>query len=179
MSTKLVILGLLRDQPLHGYEIKRIIEDHMGDWTSIAFGSIYFALDKLTQEGFLENIGIEQDGARPSRKVYQITRLGREEFLRLLRETWEHSEHQYFSIDIGIFFMDALPLEEIRDYLRKHIAALEEAVRYINDHQAEQLNTPDVPRLAEIIFSHSVAHSQAELAWLKDTLAKVESGVYS
>jgi DNA-binding PadR family transcriptional regulator len=178
LSTKLVILGLLRDQPLHGYEIKRIIEDHMGDWTSIAFGSIYFALDKLTGEGFLENIGVEQDGARPSRKIYQITQVGREEFLRLLRETWEHSERQYFAIDIGIFFMDALPQAEIKDYLRKRITALEEVVRHLDTHQAEQLNTPDVPRLAEIIFAHSVVHTRAELAWLKDTLTKVESGVY-
>jgi DNA-binding PadR family transcriptional regulator len=44
MSTRLVILGLLRERSLHGYEIKHIIQDHMGDWTSIAFGSIYFAL---------------------------------------------------------------------------------------------------------------------------------------
>jgi len=53
MSVRLVILGLLCDRPLYGYEIKQIIEEHMGDWTSIAFGSIYFALDKLAEEGFV------------------------------------------------------------------------------------------------------------------------------
>jgi Fe2+ or Zn2+ uptake regulation protein len=56
MSVKLVILGLLRERPLYGYEIKQIIEEHMGDWTSIAFGSIYFALDKLAKEGFVEKV---------------------------------------------------------------------------------------------------------------------------
>jgi len=57
MSTRLVILGLLRERPLYGYEIKHVIEDHMGDWTSIAFGSIYFALGKLTE------IGLDLSGA--------------------------------------------------------------------------------------------------------------------
>ncbi len=50
MSTRLVILGFLRERSLHGYEIKQLIEDRMGDWTSIAFGSIYFALSKLAEE---------------------------------------------------------------------------------------------------------------------------------
>ena len=40
MSTRLVILGFLRRAPLYGYQIKRMIEQIMGDWTNIAFGSI-------------------------------------------------------------------------------------------------------------------------------------------
>ena len=76
MSTRLVILGLLRERPLYGYEIKHIIEDHMGDWTNIAFGSIYFALKKLAEEGFVERAAVEREGNRPSRTVYQLTPAG-------------------------------------------------------------------------------------------------------
>jgi DNA-binding PadR family transcriptional regulator len=179
LSTRLVILGLLRERPLYGYEIKSIIEDHMGDWTSIAFGSIYFALDKLTQEGYLEKAGTEQAGSRPSRNVYQITKPGREEFLRLLRETWERFDQQYFALDIGIFFMSALSPGEIRGYLNKRIATLKEILRHVDKHQAEQLSNPDVPRLAEVIFSHSLVHLRAELQWTKDLLEKVEHGLYT
>ena len=69
MSVRLVILGLLRENPLYGYEIKQIIEEHMSDWTSIAFGSIYFALDKLAAENFVEKVSVEKEGRRPSRSV--------------------------------------------------------------------------------------------------------------
>ena len=89
MSVRMVILGLLRERPLYGYEIKHIIEDHMGDWTSIAFGSIYFALDKLAKERLVEKVSVEQDGKRPSRSVYEITDAGRKEFMHLLRESWQ------------------------------------------------------------------------------------------
>ena len=41
MSTRLVMLGLLRERPLYGYELKHIIEDHMGDWTNIALSLIH------------------------------------------------------------------------------------------------------------------------------------------
>jgi DNA-binding PadR family transcriptional regulator len=118
MSTRLVILGLLRERPLYGYEIKHIIEDHMGDWTSIAFGSIYFALRKLAEESFIEKIATEKEGSRPSRSVYQITEAGQAEFLRLLREVWSEMERHYFAFDIGLFFMEALPTEEAKSYLQ-------------------------------------------------------------
>ena len=34
----------------------------MGDWTSIAFGSIYFALRKLAEEGFIRDPSLPQSG---------------------------------------------------------------------------------------------------------------------
>ncbi|MBN2257921.1 MAG: PadR family transcriptional regulator [Anaerolineaceae bacterium] len=178
MSVRLVILGLLHRKPLYGYEIKHIIEDHMGDWTSIAFGSIYFALEKLAKEKFVERVGIEQEGKRPSRSVYQITDAGRGEFLHLLRVGWKQVEQQYFPLDICLFFMDSLPLEEVKEYLRIRKGSLQETVGYIQSHCDEQLQVPQVPHLARAIFDHSLVHTKAELAWVTDLLQKLESGEY-
>jgi DNA-binding PadR family transcriptional regulator len=179
MSTRLVILGFLRGQPLYGYEIKRMIEQVMGDWTNIAFGSIYFALKKLAEEGFVEKVGTEQEGGRPSRTVYQITAAGREEFLRLLREVWDSVERQTFAFDIGLSFMSALPMEEVRGYLRKRVTHLEHVLQYLEAHQAEQLADEHVPdRLASAVFEHHRRHLQAELDWTRDLLQSVEQRVY-
>lgn len=178
MSTRLVILGLLRDRALYGYELKQIIEEHMGDWTSIAFGSIYFALNKLADEGCIEKIATEQEGNRPSRSVYQITAAGRAEFMRLLRAVWGEIERTYFALDIGLFFMDALPLAEVKSYLHQRVATLEAIAQHLDAHQAEQLEQGEAPRLANAIFDHSRAHFQAELAWTRDLLGKIERGEY-
>ncbi len=177
MSVRLVILGLLRENPLYGYEIKQIIEEHMSDWTSIAFGSIYFALDKLAQENYVEKVGVEQPGKWPSRSVYQITPAGRQEFLRLLRESWGNVEKQYFSLDICLFFKDALPTEEIVSYLRDRQAILRGALEHIASHRDEEMAQPEIPPVARAIFEHSIAHTRAELEWVTDLLAKVESGI--
>lgn len=180
MSTRLVILGLLRDQSLYGYEIKHIIEDRMGDWTNIAFGSIYFALRKLAEEGFVEKIATEQEGSRPSRTVYQITDAGRAEFLRLLREVWGGLERHYFAIDVGLAFIEALPVEEVKGYLRERMAQLEGIVQHLDAHQEEILVIEEVPRNKTIaVFDHSRVHFEAELAWTRDLLEQVEQGNYS
>jgi len=171
MSTRLVVLGLLQERPLHGYEIKHIIQDHMGDWTSIAFGSIYFALKKLTEEGMVEIAATEQDGNRPSRTVYAVTDAGRAEFLRLLRELWEAPERQYFATDLGLFFMDALSTDELLGHLAGRIESLEETLRFLARHREENMADPHVPRRARFIFDHSQVHLEAELAWTR-TLQK-------
>jgi DNA-binding PadR family transcriptional regulator len=172
MSTRLVILGLLRDQPLHGYEIKQIIEEHMGDWTSIAFGSIYFALGKLSEEGLIEMAATEKKGNRPSRSVYQITEAGRSEFIRLLKEVWSEPERQYFALDVGLAFMNALPADEITGYLHKRVAQLESTLQYLDSHQQVQMLQTNIPKSAVAIFEHSRTHYAAELSWTKGLLKK-------
>jgi DNA-binding PadR family transcriptional regulator len=176
MTTRLVILGLLRERPLYGYELKQIIEEHMGDWTNIAFGSIYFALGKLAEEGFAEQIAVEQEGRRPSRSVYQITEAGQAEFLRLLREVWGEVERHYYAIDVGLAFMEALPNNEVKGYLKGRIAQLEGIMQHISEHKAEQMAQPEVPTQAAAVFDHSLAHFQAELDWTRNLLDKVEAG---
>ena len=178
MTVRLVILGLLRERPLYGYEIKQIIEEHMSDWTSIAFGSIYFALDKLSDEKFVEKVQVEQENKRPARSVYQITDKGRDEFLRLLRESWQQAERQYFSIDICLFFLETLPLDEIKAYLHRRVAQLEGTLTYLDSHQQEALGEQQAPRPAVAIFEHSRVHFQAELTWTRDLLAQVERGEF-
>jgi DNA-binding PadR family transcriptional regulator len=175
MSTRLVILGLLRSRPLHGYEIKRVIEEHMGDWTSIAFGSIYFALQKLVEEEAIEILATEKAGGRPSRTVYSITEKGRDEFVTLLRGAWKTFERHSFAVDLGLFFFEGLPANEIHGLLHDRVATLTETLRLFESHRSEVTQDPKVPPQSEAIFEHASKHLLAELSWTKDVLAAIES----
>jgi DNA-binding PadR family transcriptional regulator len=178
MSTRMVILGFLRERPLYGYEIKQLIERIMGDWTDIAFGSIYFALKKLDEEGFVEKKGPEQKNAgRPSRTVYQITSAGRKEFLRLLRGVWGNVQRQSFAFDLGLSFIGALSDEEIRSNLRQRAARLERMLEYLTSHESEQLKDEHVPKhLVSTVFAHHRVHMQAELDWTRKLLEGIDRG---
>lgn len=179
MITRLVILGFLKRRPLYGYEIKQWIEHIMGDWANIAFGSIYFALGKLTKDGFIRKKETTQEGNRPSRNIYQITETGKREFLKLLRKLWGTLENQYFSIDIGLQFMDSLPVEEITGFLQNRVKHLEHILIFLEKHQEEELSDDHVPvNLVSAIFSHHRLHYKAELDWTKTLLKKIEQGVF-
>ncbi|MBN1967409.1 MAG: PadR family transcriptional regulator [Anaerolineae bacterium] len=177
MTTRLVILGLLRERPLYGYEIKQLIEERgMEDWTSIAYGSIYFALGKLADERFIENVAVEQQGNRPSRSVYQITDAGRKEFLRLLREVWGTLDWPAFDIEVAVYFMAALPRAELVAYLRQRVEGLTGAIDKATAERDDHMRQPKVPRVVQAIFSHGLTYLRGELAWTEDLLAQVEAG---
>ena len=126
----------------------------------------------------LEKVATEKEGKRPSRSVYQITAAGREEFLRLLREVWREVERHYYTLDIGLAFMEALPGEEVEGYLRDRVSQLEGVVQHVTAHRAEVLADAYVSRVVSAVFDHSLAHFEAELAWTRDVLDKAERGVY-
>ncbi len=175
MSTRLVILGLLRNGSLHGYELKHIIEEHMGDWTNIAYGSIYFALGKLREEGFIATEAANRTGRRPEKTVYAITKDGKNEFIRLLRETLRRQHQQYFDIDIAMAFIDALDPVEARELVCERMASLEKAVRYLDIHESAERSKPEIPEVARLIFSHGRAHLLAELDWTREVLVFLDS----
>ena len=47
----LAILGLLEERDLHGYEIRRLLREHLGLLANVSFGSIYPALTRLEKAG--------------------------------------------------------------------------------------------------------------------------------
>lgn len=170
MSVKAVILGILQREPLHGYDLKRIIEREMGDWANIAFGSIYFALEGLAKDGFVTSEAREGAGHRPSRIVYTITEAGRTEFLRLLRELWQDRAREQSPLDIAMAFCRDLPRDEVRGYLEARRAYLAASLEYLKAHEEETMRNPYVPKESRFIFSHARHRLQAELGWTAEVL---------
>lgn len=165
-NIRLVLLGVLCMKPMHGYEIKHIIEDHMGDWTDIKFGSIYFSLSKLAEENNIEVVEESRQGNRPSRTIYRITDKGRQEYQKLLRKLFTSNNRTLYSLDIGIFFIKDLPKEEAVKYLDDQIKKTARALEYLRSHSDQLKNNPEVPKQASIITDHSQKHTEAEYNWL-------------
>jgi DNA-binding PadR family transcriptional regulator len=122
-----VILSILQQRPMHGYEIQQIISDQaLEQWTDILSGSIYFALSQMEKEELIRADAEERTGNR-IRKIYAITERGKEAFMQLLREalvTPPHSLKSSFSLALGM--AQALPIEERSKSLRQNIRNLEE-----------------------------------------------------
>jgi len=64
--------------PLHGYGIARRIEQTSGDLLSVNYGTLYPALLKLEQEGYIASEWGVSDNNRRA-KYYKLTRIGRKQ----------------------------------------------------------------------------------------------------
>lgn len=75
--------------PLHGYGIARRIEQTSGDNLSLNYGTLYPALLKLEQEGFVTSEwGVSENNRKA--KFYRLTRAGRKQVDRETQE-WERT----------------------------------------------------------------------------------------
>jgi len=62
---ELAILGLLKEQDLHGYELKKRLTEALGPLSSVSFGSLYPALSRLERKGALAAASAEPGPAAP------------------------------------------------------------------------------------------------------------------
>jgi len=86
----LMILKTLHSMgTLHGYGIARRIEQISGDQLSVNYGTLYPALLKLEQEGFISSEWGVSDNNRKAR-FYKLTRAGRKQLEKETRE-WEQT----------------------------------------------------------------------------------------
>ncbi len=74
---------------LHGYGIARRIEQTSGDRLSVNYGTIYPALLKLEQEGYIGSEWGVSDNKRKA-KYYHLTRAGRKQVEREARD-WQRT----------------------------------------------------------------------------------------
>ena len=75
--------------PRHGYGVARRIEQTSGGLLSINYGTLYPALLKLEQEGYVSTEWGTSDNNRRA-KFYTLTRAGRRQLARETRE-WERT----------------------------------------------------------------------------------------
>ena len=71
-----LILSLLRDRAMHGYEMCLEIERRAGGYFSLKHSTLYPLLHRLEKQGFIVGEWKALDAGKP-KKVYKLTRKGR------------------------------------------------------------------------------------------------------
>jgi len=86
-TVDLLILKTIHRGPLHGWGIAKRIQLVSGDVLSVGQGSLYPALHRLEQQGWISAEWKDSDLGRPA-KFYSLTREGRKQLERELK-SWE------------------------------------------------------------------------------------------
>ena len=73
----LVLLSLLSERPMHGYEANAELERrHVRDWAGISRPQVYYSLEKLTRLRLVRPTGSDEPSAGPERRVLATTAAG-------------------------------------------------------------------------------------------------------
>jgi DNA-binding PadR family transcriptional regulator len=101
----LVILSLLAERPMHGYEVNATLEERkIREWAPVSRPQIYYSLDKLTRLGLIRVGADESPAAGPERRVFETTAAGRDRLADALESKhWVNNRvHQPFLIWLAL-----------------------------------------------------------------------------
>lgn len=171
MSVRHAILGLLVQQPRHGYELRHAFEAMVGGGANWAVkpAQIYTTLARLEDAGHVVCTAVAQSGG-PEKRIYEVTDVGREE--------------------LRAWLLDPLPAEHVRDpfFLKLMIAqatavdprpliAIQRSGLYRELHELTRRRSAVDPKVAlaqAMLYDKVVMHLDADLRWLDMIEARLE-----
>jgi DNA-binding PadR family transcriptional regulator len=169
-----IILGLLHDQPMHGYEMFQQFESGtLGEIVHLEMSQMYAFLKKLEQLGYIE-AELESQGARPPRKIFHLTTTGRAFLLQWLTIPVDKPRDIRMLFLIKLYFVRRLLpggtvalIEAQKGACRQFLVHLE-ARR--EQHRQQQ---DDGTFFDHVVLSSRIHQTRALLTWLDELLAEV------
>ncbi|MDF2579222.1 MAG: hypothetical protein K0S49_801 [Microbacterium sp.] len=165
-----MILGFLAEGPLHGYELRRRMEQLHGYARTISDGTLYPAIARLTKAGLLTR-DTEPGAAGAPRQTLRLTDTGRARLLERLRSADRHDITDGSRFFVILTFLSLLPEREARDtVLRRRLDYLEQPASFFYDGD-KPLCAADItdPYRRGILLS-ARATSRAERTWIRELL---------
>src|SRR4051794_15111625 len=166
MSVGQTFLGLLEEQPRHGYDLKRAYDERFGRDRPLQYGQVYSTLARLLKHGFVEVDGVEPGGG-PERKRYAITDAGVADVERWLSEPEAPESYLQSTLfsKVALALLTGRRAADILDIQRaEHLRLMRELTRRKADGDiADQL-----------VCDHALFHLEADLRWLELTAARLD-----
>ena len=187
------MLGLLADQPRHGYELKKRLSETLGPLWGISFGSLYPALKRLERSGAIEEVEDPANGtapgpgfvptgsltgdlaaarlrrrARPSRrtrKAYAITEVGRALFAELLTDESADDERAFA---LKLSFCRYLSPTDRLAFLERRRSQLVQRLSTARKSPASRT----IDRYTRSLLEHRNTSTQHDLEWIDGLIAQ-------
>ena len=164
---ELLLLGLLKESPKHGYDIKLKIKEILSFFAGVELKSIYYPLRVLEKKGLVIK-RINREGRRPQRFVYALTAKGEARFNELLSSSFLDFRRPQFSLDLSLYFLNFIKpdiakrrLHARQLILKKISKGLEQLIKLQGSKKSPALRR---------ILEHNLQMVQSESKFLSDLI---------
>ena len=165
----LVLLSLLAERPMHGYEANAVLEFRkVRDWAGVSRPQVYYSLEKLARGELIRAVQTKNDAAGPERNVFGTTPRGRAALADALeRADWtEQSERPAFLTWMALSWQcrPGVFLEQIgwrREFLERELKEKQETLRAVRKEVGHRYHE------AVWMLGLSMDQLQTELRWIR------------
>lgn len=169
ISIRTFILGLLTQQPMSGYDIKRFLKSLSWLIGSPSFGSLYPALRALLEEELVTVEVVPREG-KPPRKIYSVTEAGKQAFVEQSGQSTT-SDVSLKTFVMYLILSDSLSRAELLACLRQRqaqVTAQQESLQKGLVAQEEEQQGGQ-----QMALDYGLAIARAELAWLDQAMERL------
>jgi DNA-binding PadR family transcriptional regulator len=165
MERELVLLGLLSDEELYGYQINEMVETYLGSSINLTKPTAYRILHSFAENGLI-TFRDEKEGNRPTRRVYKITKAGRDHFKDLLKQGLREFKPMENVNAISLAFLGNISNREAKSLLEERRAELTKTLDSYFEDDTELGNF-------ELVVENRILHLSAELEWIKGVIDRI------
>ena len=167
-SLEFALLGLLSQNPLHGYELRKRLTAIYGPFRALSFSVLYPQLRRMLENGLIqESVANPAGRSRRSRIVYHLAPQGEERFAKLTDtvspDTWED---EGFEVRFAFFGPTSRP-NRVRILEGRHRRLREKAEILRSDLEKRD---GGMDKYLDEWRRHSLESAEREIAWLEDMI---------
>jgi DNA-binding PadR family transcriptional regulator len=163
LSLKYGVLGLLAEEPLHGYEVKNRFEAMLGGTWEVNIGQIYTTLQRLERDGLVRPIGARGDRGKQS---YELLPEGRKALDQWLAEADSGPQQLHEDIYVKLLLATRIANGDLQQLLARQKRAYLQRLRDLNrlEERARRDRRIDLARLVR----GALLHTEADLKWMDE-----------
>jgi len=166
------ILGLLSQEPRHGYDLKQAFEALLGGTWPLNIGQVYTTLSRLERDGYVESLIVPQE-LLPDRKVYSLTQAGRDQLSLWLSEPTQGAIRLKDEFFIKLLILQLTNSSDPIALIRKQrLATMQNMAKLTN-----LLSDPDLNTATALIIEGAILHVEADLNWLDRCEERFKEGI--
>jgi PadR family transcriptional regulator, regulatory protein AphA len=173
-SSTQALLGLLTIEPMSGYDLGRMVRASIGHIWRESYGQIYPNLKRLASQGLVES-KIEKHKGRPDRRIYSITRKGREQLVRWLSVP-PQPEIPRNEMLLKLFFGSQVPTHILIENLERMVEEQRTLLEKFKRAEVEEIDKnpqyPDAP-FWKMAARFGQIEMRAHLKWAEETLREL------
>ena len=163
MSLKYGVLGLLKGEPLHGYEVKNRFEAMLGGTWEVNIGQIYTTLRRLERDGFVRPVGPRGDRGKQS---YELLPKGQTALDEWLAQPDLGPQQLHEDIYVKLLLATRIANGDLKGMLARQKRAYLQRLRDLNrlEEGARRDGRIDLARL----IRGALLHTEADLKWMDE-----------
>lgn len=163
MSLKFGVLGLLKGEPLHGYEVKNRFEAMLGGTWEVNIGQIYTTLQRLERDGLVRPVGARGDRGK---LVYELSPDGQKALDQWLAQPDSGPQQLHEEIYVKLLLATRIANGDLQPMLARQKRAYLQRLRDLNrlEERARRDGRMDLARLVR----GALLHTEADLKWMDE-----------